>query len=219
MKHLLGGNKGRTSILAASIKNYKAVAFSRPNIWGHLDARLEADWPPGLTHSYILILCDAHIIHTLSSSFTAVSSVGEKNKSVHSDPLWLSGLNIGHWIEFLACVQFTPTSLCPLHSTPFSLLFSLTFYTQLSPSPVLPTVPLPLSSSEIQDVTFCFSPPAVLLNSSKYVRGNLTVEARVESGSRKIVLVGIHILHVAPERVNTCSWKPQDFDKLLRSDW
>lgn len=182
-----GALRGRKTEWEQLKKDYKAVAFSGPTIWGHLDARLVADWPPAWTHSCTLILGDGHIFRHCSVllqqsvlwDFCWWKEQIWLFRSSLSASLCLSGLNIGQWIEFLAYGQFTPPPLFLL-STPFSLSVSLTFYIQLSPSPLCPTVPLRLSSYEIQDVTFFFFfPPAVHLNSDEYVGGNVTVRWRL----------------------------------------
>lgn len=118
--------------------------------------------------------------------FCSSQLFGEKNKSVYSDPPSLPAspcLSLTGRFEYRS-LNWIP-GIWPVHSyysllsTHFSLSISLTFYiqppSQLSLSPLCPTAPLRFSSYEIQDVTFFSFPPAVLLNSYKYVRGNMTV--------------------------------------------
>lgn len=161
------------------------MAFSGPTIWGHLDARLVADWPPALTHS-----CTLRCPHneTLFCSSVAVSSLGfllvkRTNLPIQILPLWSEYRSL-NWIAGVWPVHSSSPSSTPL---PFSLTLCIQLTPQLSLSSQYPTVPPCLSSCEMKEGTYFLFPPAYFLMAmitSEEI--DHWAEARAESGSRKI---------------------------------
>lgn len=146
--------------------NYKAVPFSGQTIWGHLDARLVADWPPALTHMHTHSQWCIHIqTQFFSSGWLFGISAAEKNKSWYSDPFHPASISLcfSLWFEYRSLNWMSGT--WPAHSHFSSPLPSLSLplyfsFNPLSPSFPCLTVPLALSLSsyEIQDVSFFFHP-------------------------------------------------------------
>lgn len=145
-------------------KNYKAMALSGPTIWGHLDARLVADWPPALTHSAMPTYSTTFQFCCRSQLFGI--AVGEKEQICPFRPclsltLWFEYRSL-NWIPGARPLHSYSASSSPLPFSPSLLLFTF-LHPAYSPSSLFPLCPSPsllLWNTGGHFLFFFFSPPA-----------------------------------------------------------
>lgn len=212
------------------------MALSGPTIWGHLDARLVADWPPALTHSVMPTYSTTFQFCCRSQLFGI--AVGEKEQICPFRPclsltLWFEYRSL-NWIPGARPLHSYSASSSPLPFSPSLLLFTF-LHPAYSPSSLFPLCPSPSlllwnTGGHFLFFFFFFFPASVLLNSNTYVGRNRPLgEAWVETGSRKTVW-NMKYFHWGcwliftffswpPKRVNTGSCRPQVCDKVLRNNW